>query len=191
MSWRSTDRPAPPSLGLVELSSVCRGIETADRMLKVAQVELVLCRSICSGKYMVLVAGELHDVQASIEAGRELAAECLVDDFIIPDVHPDVYPALSSTGVLRERAALGIIESFSVAGLVEAIDRVAKAAPVEMVECRLAMALGGKAYLVFTGDVEAVKESVAAGVEVVQRRGLLVNATVIPKPRPELFDTLI
>ncbi len=191
MSWRSTGRVAPPSLGLIELSSVCRGIETADRMLKAAEVELVMCRSICSGKYMVLVAGELHDVQASLQAGRELSAECTVDEFIIPDVHPDVYPALSSTSVITQREALGIIESFSVAGLVEAIDRVAKAAPVEMVECRLAMALGGKAYLVFTGDVDAVKESVAAGVEVVTRRGLLVNATVIPKPRPELFDTLI
>ncbi len=191
MSWRSTQTPTPPSLGLIELSSVCRGIETCDRMLKAAEVQLVMARSICSGKYMVLVAGELHDVQASMEAGLALSDECTVDSFIIPDAHPDVYPALTSTGVLQQREALGVIEAFSVAALVEAIDRVAKAAPVEMVECRLAMALGGKAYLVFTGDVDAVKASVAAGVEVVRRRGLLVNQTVIPKPRPELFETLI
>jgi microcompartment protein CcmL/EutN len=191
MGWRSMDEPPPPSLGLIELSSIARGIEATDRMLKTANVELVLSRTICSGKYMVLVAGELAEVQASIEAGLAVADECGIDHFIIPDVHPDVFPALSSTNPVSGKGALGILESFSVASLVEAIDQVAKAAEVEMVECRLAMALGGKAYLVFTGDVDAVKYSMAAGVAVVKRRGLLVNAVVIPDPRPELFDTLL
>jgi microcompartment protein CcmL/EutN len=191
MSWRTFAAPYPPSLGLIEFSSICRGIETTDRMLKAADVHLVMARSICSGKYMVLVAGELPDVQASMAAGLAVSRECTVDHFIIPDVHPDVYPAISSTNALNQKGAIGVIESFSVAALVEAIDRVAKAAPVEMVEARLAMALGGKAFLVFTGDVEAVKASVEAGVEVVAARGLLVNQTVIPDPRKELFETLI
>lgn len=191
MSWRSSPEPTPPSLALIELSSVARGFLTTDRMLKAADVELVMARTICSGKYMVMIAGELSAVQASVEAGLDVSRECTVDHFIIADVHPDVFPALSATSQLSQRGALGVIESFSVAALVEAIDRVAKKAPVEMMEARLAMALGGKAYLVFTGDVDAVKESVKAGVEVVEARGLLVNQVVIPDPRPELFETLI
>ena len=191
MSWRTTDTPPPPSLAMIELSSVARGFETTDQMLKAAGVELVMARTICSGKYMVMIAGELADVQASIDAGLETSRECTVDHFILPDVHPDVFPALASTSEVARHGALGIIESFSVAALVEAMDKVAKQAPVEMMEARLAMALGGKAYLVFTGDVEAVRESVAAGVAVVAERGLLVNEVVIPDPRPELFQTLI
>ena len=191
MSWRSYDEPEPPALALIELSSVARGMHAADAMLKAAEVKLVMSRSICSGKYMVLVAGEQADVEASVHAGLEVAAECLVDHVRIDNVHPDVFPALSSTSELTERGAIGVIESFSVAALVEAIDKVAKQAPVAMMEARLAMALGGKAYLVFTGEVEAVRESVAAGVEVVAERGLLVNEVVIPDPRPELFQTLI
>ena len=191
MSWRSSDDPTPPSLALIELSSICRGIETADRMLKAAEVELVMARTICSGKYFVLVAGELHDVEASIETGLEISRECTVDHFVIPDVHPDVFPALSSTNILEKRGALGVLESFSVAALVEAIAAVAKAAPVGMVECRLAMALGGKAFLVFTGEVEAVRYAIDAGADVIAGKGLLVNQVVIPRPREELFETLI
>jgi len=191
MTWRSMNDPTPPALGLIELSSVARGFETTDRMLKVAEVELVLARTICSGKYMVMVAGQLEEVEASVAGGREIAAECAIDHFVIANVHPAVFPALSSSGPMPKREALGIIESFSVASLVEAIDRVAKTALVEMVECRLAMALGGKAYLVFTGDVDAVKYAIAAGVAVVEERGLLVNQVVIPDPRPELFDALL
>jgi len=160
-------------------------------MLKAAEVELVMARSICSGKYMILIAGELHFVEASIEAGLAVANECTIDHFIIPDVHPDVFPALSSTNILVKKGAVGVLEAFSVAALVEAIDAVAKVAPVGMVECRLAMALGGKAYLVFTGDVESVNYAVDAGAEVISRRGLLVNQVVIPNPRKEIFDTLI
>ena len=180
-----------PSLGLVELSSIARGIETVDRMLKAAEVELVLARTICSGKYIVLVGGDLHMVEASVAAGLDCAAECTVDSFLIQNVHPDVYPALSSTNELTRREALGILESFSVAALIEALDQVAKAAPVQMAECRLAMALGGKAFLVFTGDVDAVQASIDAGAEVIEARGLLVNKIVIPDPREEIFETLI
>ncbi|MBN1336531.1 MAG: BMC domain-containing protein [Deltaproteobacteria bacterium] len=181
----------PPSLGLVELSSIARGIETVDRMLKAAEVDLVLARTVCSGKYIVVVGGELDRVEASMAAGVANAAECAVDHFIIQNVHPDVYPALTSTGVIERREALGVLESFSVASLVEAVDRVAKAAPVAVVECRIAMALGGKAFLVFTGDVDAVRASLDAGAEVIEARGLLVNRVLIPDPRPELFETLL
>ena len=160
-------------------------------MLKVAAVKLVMSRTICSGKFMVLVAGGQAEVEASLAEGLAVAKECAIDHVMIPNVHPDVYPALSSTNLIRNRAAMGILESFSVASLIEAIDFVAKEAKVEMVQCRLAMALGGKAYLVFTGDVDAVTYSLNAGASVVERRGLLVNKVVIPDPRKELFDTLI
>ncbi len=191
MSWRSHDEPTPPALGLIELSSIARGMHATDAMLKAAEVQLVMSRSICSGKYMVLVAGDQHEVEESVAAGMEVADETAIDHVLLSNVHPDVYPALSSTGEITQKGALGILESFSVACLVDALDQVAKRALVEVVSCRLAMALGGKAYLVFTGDVDAVRESLDAGAEVVEVRGLLVNKVVIPDPRPELFDTLV
>ncbi len=191
MSWRSHDEPTPPALGLIELSSIARGMHATDAMLKAAEVQLVMSRSICSGKYMVLVAGDQHEVEESVAAGMEVADETAIDHVLLSNVHPDVYPALSSTGEITQKGALGILESFSVACLVDALDQVAKRALVEVVSCRLAMALGGKAYLVFTGDVDAVRESLDAGAEVVEERGLLVNKVVIPDPRPELFDTLV
>ena len=191
MSWRSMNEPAPPSLALIELSSIARGIDTTDRMLKAAEVKLVLARTICSGKYMVMVAGELAEVEASVAAGLDCSREATIDHFIIPDVHPAVFPAVSGTSLVAlHKGALGVIESFSVAALVEAIDRVAKEAAIEVVACRLAMALGGKAYLTFTGEVEAVRYAMAAGVAVVAARGLLVNEVLIPNPRPELFHAL-
>jgi microcompartment protein CcmL/EutN len=179
------------SIGLIELGSIAAGMEVADAMLKAADVELVLARSICSGKYIVLVRGDTAGVQASVEAGRQAGNFSIIDTFVIPNVHESVFPAISGTAKIEQLGALGIIESFSVAALIEGADMAAKAAKVRLIEIRLAMALGGKAFVTLTGSVAAVRSAVDAGAEVVARRGLLVNKVVIPQPRPELLNEMI
>ena len=67
----------------------------------------------------------------------------------------------------------------------------AKAAHVRLVEVRLAMALGGKAFASVTGSVSAVKSAVEAGAQAVARKGMLVNKVVIAQPRAELFREMI
>jgi microcompartment protein CcmL/EutN len=57
------------SLGLIELTSIAAGFQSCEAMLKAANVELVLSRSICSGKYMVMVRGNVAAVQAAVSAG--------------------------------------------------------------------------------------------------------------------------
>ncbi|MCO5349619.1 MAG: BMC domain-containing protein [Bryobacteraceae bacterium] len=66
-----------------------------------------------------------------------------------------------------------------------------KSANVRLLEVRLAMALGGKAFAVVTGSVSAVRAAVDAGAEMIGRKGLLVNKVVIANPRPELLQELI
>ena len=66
-----------------------------------------------------------------------------------------------------------------------------KAANVQLIEVRLAMALGGKAFVTLTGNVAAVQAAVDAGAAVVAGKGLLVNKVVIPHPRPELLSEMI
>src|SRR5207244_7839300 len=87
--------------------------------------------------------------------------------------------------------ALGIVESFSVASLIEAADAAVKAANVQLIEIRLAMALGGKAFVTLTGNVASVQSAVDAGAQVVGQKGMLVNKVVIPGPRPELLNEMI
>jgi len=62
-----------------------------------------------------------------------------------------------------------------------------KTGNVRLLEIRLAMALGGKAFVTLTGDVSSVQAAVEAGAARVAEKGLLVNRVVIPAPRPELL----
>jgi microcompartment protein CcmL/EutN len=179
------------SIGLMELSSVASGFQVADTMLKAGNVRLLLSRSICSGKYMVLIGGETAAVQSAVEAGADAANGCLISRFVAPNIHPEVIAALGRSSALPPTGALGVLESFNVATLIEAADAAAKAANVALLEIRLAMALGGKAFCTLTGDVGSVQSAVTAGRRILSDAGVLVNAVVISRPHPEVYREVI
>jgi len=179
------------SVGMIELSSVAAGFQVADTMLKAGNVRLYLSRSICSGKYMVLIAGDASAVGSAVAAGAEAANGCLIDSFVIASIHPDVLAALGRTQVTPPDGALGVIESFNVAALLQAADAAAKRATVQLLEIRLAMALGGKAFVTLTGDVASVQDAVAAGRKIIADAGMLVNAVVISRPHPDVYREMI
>lgn len=182
---------ASQAIGLIETSSIAKGFSIADAVLKAANVEIIVNRTICPGKYMVLIGGSLADVQASIDAGLVAGAHTVVDHFVISSVHPDVFPAISGVGHLPELKALGVLEAFSVASTIEAADAAVKAAPVKLIAIHIAMAIGGKAFVTLTGDVAAVEEAVTIGAAVIERKGLLVEKVVIPSPSPEIMTELV
>jgi microcompartment protein CcmL/EutN len=179
------------SIGLLELTSIASGFLACDAMLKAANVQLVLSRSICSGKYMVMIRGDVAAVQASVAAGIAGTRFSVIDSFVIPNLHEAVFPAIAGSTKVETLEALGIVESFSVASLIEGADAAVKSANVELIEIRLAMAMGGKAFVSMTGDVAAVQSGVDAAAQVVGQKGMLVNKVVIPHPRPELLNEMI
>ena len=179
------------SLGLIEMTSIAAGMQAADIMLKTSNVELILSRTICSGKYMVLIGGDVAEVQSAVDSAVNQTEFAILDTFVIPNVHPDIFPALSGHSNVEMLESLGILESFSVASLIEGADAAVKSSNVKIIEIRLAMALGGKAFCTLTGEVAAVTSAVDSGAKVISDRGLLVNKVVIANPRKELFSEMI
>src|SRR5215470_7404700 len=95
------------SIGLIELTSIASGFLACDAMLKAADVDLVLSRSICSGKYMVMVRGDVAAVEAAVSAGIARTRFSVIDSFVIPNLHETVFPALSAASKVEELEALG------------------------------------------------------------------------------------
>ena len=110
--------PEMNSIRLIELSSIAAGYLVSDAMLKAADVELLLSRSICSGKYIVMVGGHVAAVRASVDAGTVTGTGMVIDTFVIPNVHKDVF--LRSPAFLRCKCwKRWDVEAFSVASLIE------------------------------------------------------------------------
>ena len=172
---------------MVEFNSIAASIDAADQMVKTAQVDPLFFKTICPGKFVAAVTGDVAAVSASVNAGRETHADALVDWFIIPNIHRDVIGALAGATGITERGALGIIETFSAASIVVASD---KAADVQLLDVRVALGLGGKGYALMTGDVAAVNAAVEAGSTAAAESGLLVSKVVIPSPAETVFEQI-
>lgn len=176
------------AIGMVELSSIARGIETSDSMVKAAQVELLRSVTVCPGKYMVIIGGDTGAVRAAMEAGRQKGAQYVVDTLLIPSVHEQVFPAISGTVEVTNPQAVGVVEFYSIASAIQAADAAVKAAQVTLIEVRTGYAIGGKGFVVLTGDVGAVR----AAVEAAKQAGeFFVESTVIPRPAPQLLKSLL
>lgn len=178
------------AVGMVEFSSITAGIESGDRMLKAASVEPLFFKTICPGKFVAGVTGEVAAVTSAIAAGRAACAETVVDGFVIANIHRDVVRALCGTCEPVEQRALGVIETFSAVSVVSAADAAIKAGNVQLVDVRIALGLGGKGYALFTGDVAACEAAVAAGSAVAAEHGLLVGNVVIPNPDKNLLRSI-
>lgn len=181
------------AIGMIEFSSIGIGYEAEDAMLKASNVRLIVARTICSGKYAVIVGGDVSDVKSSVDAGLSVARESVIDHLVIPNVHESVFPAISQSVILTADKidALGIVETFTVSCILEAADAAAKAADVTLFRIHIAMAIGGKGFLLITGDVASIRAGVNAAAEIAKQRGVLVSQVVIPAPRKELFDEYI
>jgi len=181
-------RPVPrvDVIGVQEFASVAAGVLALDAIVKAAPVELLGARTVTPGKLVVLFTGDVASVDASLTAGREVSGESLIDELFIPNLDPQVIPAIRGEVRIDSWDALGIIESFSVTASIAAADIAAKEGRVELPEVRLAGGMGGKSYVKIMGPLEEVQAAVRAAVEHVRGRGLLCQQVVIPRPHPDI-----
>lgn len=181
------------ALGMLELSSIAIAYQVEDAMLKASDVELLVARTICSGKYIVMVGGQTAAVESSVRAGKAVSREALIDELVIPNIDARVFPAISGGVQLEERDkdALGILEAFSVTSIIEGADAAVKAAEVTLFRIHVAMAIGGKGFLMLSGEVSEVEAAVEAGARQIGKRGLLVAKVVIPRPEERLYRETI
>lgn len=179
------------TIGFIELNSIARGIEIADEMLKSAEINLLLAKTVCPGKYVILVTGNVGAVQAAIDHGVAAGQQYVVNKLLLPNVHPQVIPAINASTNVEKLKDLGVLEFFSIASAIVAADAAAKSANVELIEVRLGVGIGGKAFITLTGDISSVNNAVTVGANTALESGMLVNKAVIAAPNKELLQCLL
>jgi len=129
--------PRHPALALLEFDSVTAGIVAGDAMVKRAPISALHTGTVQPGHYLVLVAGEVADVEEAVDAGTSVSGDSILDLVLLPDIHPDVVEALRGARQEGEVEALGIVETISVASIIEAADAGVKGASVRLLEKRV------------------------------------------------------
>lgn len=179
------------SIGLIEFKSVAKGMEATDAMLKAANVELLLSTPVCPGKYITLVSGEVGAIKNAVEVGSLVGGIFTIEKDVIPNVSEAVFPALTATLDVSRIVSLGIIETISAIMSILAGDIAAKSANVQLMEIRVARGLGGKGFVLITGELAAVKSAIAACENRLENTGGIISAVTIASPSRELVSQII
>ncbi len=179
------------AIGMAEFSTVSSGIAGADLMVKTAEVDVIESATVCPGKYIVIISGELSAVKASVEAAKAAKGEKLIDSFVLGNPHDSLFSAIYGTAQPENVAALGVLESFSAATAIVAADAAAKTAMVDLIELRLARGMCGKSYLLLTGSVSAVTAAIERAENEAGDRGMFLDSSVIPNPDKKLWDNIL
>jgi microcompartment protein CcmL/EutN len=184
------------AVGIIELASIYKGYEVQDAVLKAAHVEKLVARTICSGKYIMIVRGEVADVEAAISVATEVGGFAVVNATTIPNIDPRIFPAIVGCttlepGTQEKVGALLIIETFSVVSAIKAADFAVKEAPLDILRIHVAMAVGGKGFVVITGDIAALEAAAGPAVEFCREEGLLAGYAIIRNPHEDVLRELL
>ena len=179
------------SIGLLELKSIPIGIQAADEMIKSANVSLLSATPTCPGKYVIIVSGQIAAVKNAMAVGQRLAGPYMVGHHTINNVHESLPAAILGVTEVEKVASLGVIETISALSAVSAADVAAKAAKIQLLEIRIARGLGGKGFLVFTGEVSAVRSAVKACANIMSETGEITSHCVLPAPHADLVKQIL
>ncbi|MCG8424085.1 MAG: BMC domain-containing protein [Proteobacteria bacterium] len=183
----------PPALGIVELSSIARGVVVSDAAVKQAPSLLLMSRPVSSGKHLVVMRGEVAEVEESMRVARHSAAERLIDSLELPFADEQLWPLLDRpvevTGWDSDELAVAIVETATVCAAVGAADAAAKTAAVVLRDMRLAVGIAGKAFFTMTGELHDVEAAASSAASYAGEHLILVE--VIAAPAAEIRGRLI
>ena len=171
------------AIGMIEFKTTATGVTAADAMVKTSDVEIVEAQTVCPGKYIAIITGDLSAVKAAVDTA--------VTTFVLGNPHESLFPAIYGTTQVEEISALGILETYDAASIIEAADQAAKTAIVDLIELRIAKGMCGKSYMMITGEVSAVSASIDRAKELVAEKGMYLDSSVIAHPDKRMIDSLL
>ena len=159
----SSSSLVPPSkrvaLGMLELCSVAQGLVVQDFMLKKAHIYLRWGRVYNPGKYLIFIEGGEDEVSESLQKGKEIAQDFLIDSLNLPHPHAQLRPLFDHDSSPISDQSLGILECVSLCATVRGADAALKESDIKPIALRLDPTLGGKGCFLFAGALEDVQAS--------------------------------
>ncbi|MBE5868787.1 MAG: BMC domain-containing protein [Lachnospiraceae bacterium] len=179
------------AIGMIEFKTVAAGITAADQMVKTAQVELLEAQTVCPGKYIALIAGDLSAVRAAVDRAEQTRPDELIDSFVLGNPDESIFPAIYGSSCIDGVDALGILETYDAASIIVAADIAAKTAIVKLIELRIAKGMCGKSYMLITGEVAACEAAIAKARASVGEKGMYLDSSVIAHPDEQICKSVL
>ena len=175
------------AIGMVEYKTTSAGVVAADSMVKTSEVSIIEAQTVCPGKYIVIITGDLSAVTSAVDNAKTMHGKHLINSFVLGNPHESIFPAIYGAAEIKDVSALGIIESYDASSIIVAADEAAKTAIVDLI----ARGMCGKSYLMLTGEVAAVEAAIDRAKEAVSDDGMYLDSAVIAHPDAQIRDAIL
>lgn len=179
------------AIGMVEFKTVSGGITATDQMVKTADVEIIEAETVCPGKFIAIVTGELSAVKASVERAEATRPQDVIDSFVLGNPDESLFPAIYGSAEVKNPRALGVLETYDAAAIIVAADIAAKTAIVSLIELRIAKGMCGKSYMLITGEVAACEAAIDKAKASAGENGMFLDSSVIANPDSKLWSHIL
>ena len=179
------------AIGMVDYKTVSAGVVAADAMVKTSDITVIEAQTVCPGKYIVIISGDLSAVDAAVNTAKVQHANHLISSFVLGNPHESIFPAIYGATEIGEVSALGILETYDAASMIVAADEAAKTAIVDLIELRLARGMCGKSYMMLTGEVAAVEAAIERAKMTVAEEGMYLDSSVIAHPDEQIRQAIL
>lgn len=176
-----------PAAGVIEIASISRGYFALDKLVKKASSRILEASSVTPGKFLILINGAVADVDESMREALETSKPHVLDFVQIPDIHPEVLPAVYSQNQFQVQESLGIVEVTTVSSGLLSADRACKESQSHLIDFRMARGIGGKSYFFITGSLDNVEAGVDAAARAIIDKATLVRTDVIARPHEDFL----
>lgn len=178
------------SIGALEFRSISKGIEVSNEIVKKSDVEIIYFKTICPGKFLVIVTGNEGEVDEAIDYGESISDGTLVDSFRVHAVSTPIIEAFKNKYSSKQvEGALGIMETSKVCAGIKALDKALKASEVKLIRMHLAFCIGGKLVYIVTGALSSIEYGLQEGKSVLTKSEN-ANISIIPSPSEEMVRHL-
>ena len=130
------------AIGMIEYRTVSAGITATDLMVKTADVDIIEAQTVCPGKYISIITGDLSAVRAAVDNAKASFEEAHIDSFVLGNPDESIFPAIMGTTTVTQNDvnSLGIIETFDASQIIVAADNAVKTASVSAASAPAAVA---------------------------------------------------
>ena len=85
------------AIGMIEFKTTPAGITAADAMVKTSEVEIVEAQTVCPGKYIAIITGDLSAVKAAVDTAVTTYEDKCIDSFVLGNPQESIFPAIYGT----------------------------------------------------------------------------------------------
>lgn len=179
------------SIGAIEFRSIAKGFEVSNEIVKKSFVEVLYLKSICPGKFIIIISGDTGEVNTAIDYGLSISDGFMVDSFIINAVHESIIDGLKNKYKHTENiSSIGIMETNKVCAGLKALDKTLKSSDVNLIKLQLSFAIGGKLVYMVSGSLSSINYGIDEAKNTLKVKDI-VYSSVIPSVDEKIIKNLI